>query len=385
MKSAHSYDTAVIGAGVFGAWTAHELQRAGQAVVLLDAYGAANSRASSGGESRIIRMSYGADEIYTRWAARALPLWQELNRQAQPPLFQRTGVLWLAPAREPYLQATLMTLQTVGVAFEKLTPAELAERFPQLALDEELCGIYEPDSGVIMARRAVQTLVRHLIERGVTYLPEAVSAPSGTGRLNAIRTARGLHISAANFVFACGPWLPKIFPDLLGDVIRPTRQEVFFFGVPAGDERFGPTAMPAWMDFKALLYALPDLEGRGVKLAIDQHGPEFDPDAGERRPSEEGLAAVRTHLARRLPSLRTAPLVEARVCQYENTPHGDLLLDRHPALTNVWLAGGGSGHGFKHGPSVGAYMAQLLTTARPVSESRFTLAAQRRVRQRMVY
>lgn len=385
MRLIHSYDTAVIGAGVFGAWTAHELQRAGQSVVLLDAYGAAHNRASSGGESRIIRMSYGADEIYTRWAARALPRWQELNRQTQPPLFQRTGVLWLAPLREPYLQATLTTLQTVGIAFEKLTPTELAERFPQLALDEELWGIYEPESGVIMARRAVQTLVGQLIERGATYLPEAVLAPSGTGQLNSLRTTGGWTVAAANFVFACGPWLPKIFPDLLGDLIRPTRQEVFFFGVPAGAHSFAATAMPAWMDFNALVYALPDLEGRGVKLAIDQHGPEFDPDAGARLPSEAGLAAVRTHLARRLPGLRAAPLVEARVCQYENTPHGDLLLDRHPAFTNVWLAGGGSGHGFKHGPCVGAYLAELLTATRPASESRFTLAAQRRVRQRLVY
>src|SRR5205085_11570680 len=182
-RATHTCDTAVIGAGVFGAWTAYQLPRAGQSVVLLDAYGAGNSRASSGGESRIIRMGYGADEIYTRWSVRALKLWRELVDQVEPPLFHRTGVLWLAPADEPYTTATLKTLRTVGIAFERLAPDELARRFPQFAFDEETWGILEPESGVIMARRAVQTLVVAATRDGVRYLRAAVVAPVGTGRL----------------------------------------------------------------------------------------------------------------------------------------------------------------------------------------------------------
>jgi len=383
--SAHTCDTAVVGAGVFGAWTAYSLRRAGQSVVLLDAYGAGNSRASSGGESRIIRMGYGADEIYTRWSVRALKLWREFVDQVEPPLFHRTGVLWLAPADEPYTTATLKTLQRVGVASERLTPDELAHRFPQFAFDAEIWGILEPDSGVIMARRAVQTLVQAALRDGVRYLRAAVVAPAGTGRLASLSTQSGEIISAANFVFACGPWLPKIFPALLNDLIHPTRQEVFFFGVPAGDSRFAPPEMPVWMDFSKLVYALPDLEQRGLKLAFDRHGPPFDPDTGERNVTTEGLAAVRAHLARRLPAMRGAPLLEARVCQYENTANGDLLIDRHPAFENVWLVGGGSGHGFKHGPCVGIYVTELLLNESHDSEPRFTLAAKSIVRERQVY
>jgi sarcosine oxidase len=385
MNAAQTYDTAVIGAGVFGAWTAYRLRQSGQAVALLDGYGPANSRASSGGESRIIRMGYGADELYTRWAARALALWQDFFREVGRPFFQHTGVLWLARADDPYTLATLETLTKVGVKFEKLTRAELEGRFPQFAFGSEAWGVFEPDSGVILARSAVREVVREAVGRGVNYLPEAVVAPDGRGRLDSVTTQSGLKVAAANFVFACGPWLPKIFPRLLGEWIRPTRQEVFFFGVEAGDPAFTTPAMPAWVDFKELVYGIPDLEGRGFKLAIDAHGPPFDPDAGERLATADGLAKAREHLARLLPGLRDAPVVETRVCQYENTPHGDFLIDRHPDFENVWLVGGGSGHGFKHGPALGEYVAGKVTQADTDSEPRFALSAEGKARRRLVY
>ena len=385
MNAGQTYDTAVIGAGVFGAWTAYRLREAGQAVALLDGYGPATSRASSGGESRIIRMGYGADEVYTRWAARSLALWQDFFREVGRPLFRRTGVLWLARAGDPYTLATIETLGRVSVKFERLTPAELEGRFPQFALGPDAWGVLEPDSGVILARSAVREVVRAAVGRGVTYLPEAVVAPAGRGRLDSVNTRSGLKLAAANFVFACGPWLPKLFPGLLGEWIRPTRQEVFFFGVEAGDRRFTTPAMPAWVDFKELVYGVPDLEGRGFKLAIDAHGPPFDPDSGERLATPEGLALAREHLARLLPGLRDAPVVEARVCQYENTPHGDFLIDRHPDFENVWLVGGGSGHGFKHGPAVGEYVAGKVTQTDAELEPRFVLSAEGKARRRLVY
>ena len=385
MNAAQTYDTAVIGAGVFGAWTAYRLRESGQSVALLDGYGPANSRASSGGESRIIRMGYGADEVYTRWAARSLALWQDFFREVGRPLFQRTGVLWLAQAEDPYTLATLETLVKVGVKFERLTRAELEDRFPQFTFGPDAWGVFEPDSGVILARSAVQEVVREAVGRGVTYLPEAVVAPEGRRRLDFVKTQSGFKLAAANYVFACGPWLPKIFPQRLGEWIRPTRQEVFFFGVEAGDRRFTAPAMPAWVDFRELVYGLPDLEGRGFKLAIDAHGPPFDPDSGERLTTAGGLALARAHLARLLPGLRDAPVVETRVCQYENTPNGDFLIDRHPDFENVWLVGGGSGHGFKHGPALGEYVAGRVTQAESELEPRFVLSAEGKGRQRLVY
>lgn len=379
------YDVAVIGAGVFGAWTAYQLERSGKRVVLIDAYGAGNSRSSSGDESRIIRMGYGADEIYTRSALRSLQLWQELFARVDQPLFHQTGVLWLAQKGDPYPVKTAETLRKLDVPFDSLTVAEIRRRYPQIGLERISWALLEPESGVLIARRAVQTVTREAIQNGVEYFQDAVKTPEGSGSLNEITTASGRRISAGNYVFACGPWLPKIFPDLLADRIQTTRQEVFYFGAPAGNRSFLATELPTWIDFKDEAYGLPDLEGRGVKIATDRHGPAFDPDAGNRVVTDEGLTEVRQCLARRLPALKYAPVIEARVCQYENTSNGDFLIDRHPQFDNVWLVGGGSGHGFKHGPVVGEYVAARIAGSNEEIEPRFSLESKASEQKRAVF
>ncbi len=384
MSTGKTYDVVVVGAGVFGAWTAYHLERAGRKVALLDAYGPANSRASSAGESRIIRMGYGSDEIYTRWAMRSLRLWQEFFGRAGRPLFHKTGVLWLAGPDDRQPRSTLETLTKLGVRFERLERAELEKRFPQFALGPVRWGIFEPDSGALMARRAVQAVVEDAVQNGVEYLTEAVATPRGKGKLTSVTTVSGAAISAGSFVFACGPWLGKVFPDVLGGRIFPSRQEVFFFGVPAGDRRFAPPAMPTWIYDADEMYGLPDLENRGFKIALDRHGPAFDPDTGRRVVTAEGVAAMSKYVAERFPPLKGAPVVETRVCQYENTSNGDFLIDRHPAFENVWLVGGGSGHGFKHGPALGEYVAARITEGGAV-EKRFTLATKAKVQKRAVF
>ncbi len=384
METDRTYDVAVIGAGVFGAWIAYELQRSGNRVVLLDAYGAANSRASSGGESRILRMGYGANEIYTRWSMRSLGLWQELFQRVGQALFQHTGMLWMAGEQDDYLANTQKTFEKLGVRSERLSPQELVKRYPQIGPGPATWGLWEPDSGVLMARRAVQVLVQETTRGGAHYWTEAVATPTGKGRLSSVRTQSSRVIRGGSFVFACGPWLPKVFPELLGERIRPTRQEVYFFGVPAGDRRYAPPAMPAWFDFGEEVYCVPDLENRGLKVGFDRRGPRFDPDTGERVVTSEGLLAVRECLARRVPLLKDAPVLETRVCQYENTSNGDFLIDRHPDFDNVWIVGGGSGHGFKHGPALGEYVAARLTQGGAL-ESRFMLASKGEVLERSVF
>jgi sarcosine oxidase len=379
------YSVAVVGAGVFGAWTAYQLQRSGKRVFLIDAYGAGNSRSSSGGESRIIRMGYGADEIYTRSALHALRLWQNFFVRTGEPLFHRTGVLWLAHADDPYPAQCAETLAKVGIPFERLTTTELERRFPQIGLDGIAWGMLEPGSGALIARRAVQAVAREAIKNGVDYLQDSVETPTGKKSLDFIVTASGRRISAGTYVFACGPWLPKVFPDLLADRIQPSRQDVFFFGTPTGDQSFTSPASPIWIDFKDEVYGFPDLEGRGIKVAIDRHGPPFDPDSGDRVVTKESLFEVRQYLARRLPKLKDAPVTETRVCQYENTSNGDFLIDRHPEFDNVWLVGGGSGHGFKHGPVVGEYVTARIEGNDEGIEPRFSLASKAASQTRSVF
>ena len=374
----------VVGAGCFGAWTAYCLMQAGRRVMLVDAYGPGNGRSSSGGETRIIRMSYGDQEIYTRWSWRSLKLWTRLFERTATPLFHETGVLWMARQNDPLSIATLATLDRVGVPYERLERAQLESRWPQIDFGHIAWAIYEPRGGVLMARRAVEAVVRSAVAEGVKYATAAVNTVRSTSRsLDAVATPSGEAIGADAFVFACGPWLPKLFPDLLGDRIVTSRQEVVYVGRPAGDERFTPPAMPAWIDFGEEIYGVPDIEGRGFKISFDRHGPPFDPDTGE-RVAGETFSTVRAYLTRRFPALGNAPIVAAEVCQYENTSNGDFLIDRHPAFDNVWLVGGGSGHGFKHGPAVGEYVARLITEDGTPDE-RFRLATKANVQKRAVY
>lgn len=379
-----NYDVAVIGAGVFGAWTAYHLRNVGQRVIILDAYGPANSRASSGGESRIIRMGYGADALYTRWSLRSLTLWRAFFQQTGHPLFHKTGVLWIARDEDPHTLNTLTTLTEVGLPHEKLSRSELDARYPQIAFGPVAWGVFEPDSGVLMARRAGQAVVEEAIRAGADYQPAAVATPSGKRRLASVTTQSGDPVSAGDFVFACGPWLPRVSPHVLWNRIFPTRQSMFFFGGPPGDGCFAPPAMPAWIDFGEQMSGIPDLEIRGFKVAPDRHGPVLDPDQDDRAVTKEEIVGVREFLARRFPVLGNAPDIEARVCQYENTSNGDFLIDRLPDLDNVWLIGGGSGHGFKHGPALGAYVTARVTKGGAI-EPRFGLATKETVQRRSVF
>src|ERR1051326_2907315 len=379
------FDVAVVGAGVFGAWIAYRLRQSGKRVILIDAYGPANNRASSGDESRIMRMGYGADEIYTRSALRSLELWQDLAARVNEPLFRQTGVLWLAHEGDPYALAAAETLERLAISLEKLTASGIAQRYPQFNLEGISWAMIEPNSGVLMARRAVHAVVRTATDDGVEYIQEHVEPPSGGGQLDSITTSTKRRISASEFVFACGPWLPKIFPDVLFGRINPSRQEVFYFGAAPNDKRFAPPLMPAWIDFREEVCGLPDVDGNGIKIAIDRHGAPFDPDEGDRVATEAGLEEVRNRLAARIPDLRDARLIDARVCQYENTSNGDFLIDHHPGFENVWLVGGGSGHGFKHGPAVGEYVAARIDRRQEGIESRFSLESKKREQKRSVY
>ena len=368
-----SFDVVIVGAGVFGSWSALCLQRAGRKVLLVDQYGPANSRASSSGETRIIRSGYGSKEFYSRWVWQSLPEWRRLTVEACQSLFHPTGVLWLGKSNDETLAQTAVTLSRLSIPFDRLSHSDLAERYPQLVLTDEMAGLFETSAGALMARRAVQAAVTQAKKEGAEYRTGFAAPPTGRGRLVSV-SINNQPVRAAAFVFACGPWLPRIFPGLLREKIVPSRGEEFYFGPPAGDSRFAEFSFPTWIDLVSETFGTPDMEGRGFKVGVDLHGPAFDPDRDSRTLREDSYRFAREFTARRFPGLKDAPLVEHRVCQYENASNEDFIIDRHPDHENVWLVGGGSGHGFKHGPALGAYVAKKVVEGGSV-EPFFTLAS----------
>ena len=364
----------VVGAGAFGGWTALMLRRGGARVTLVDAWGPGNSRASSGGETRVIRAIYGEDRIYTAMARRAFQLWRENEERWKKTLYTRTGALWMMADAGEFVRASIPFLKEFGFGFEELTPAEAGRRYPQVAFDGIRWALVEKEAGYLLARRSCADLVEAFLAEGGTYREGLVSVGDiRGGTLGGVALSDGTKLTADAYVFACGPWLPKLFPDLLGGRIQPTRQEVFYFGTPAGDPRFSDRQMPVWVETPRFFYGIPGNERRGFKIADDARGAPFDPTSGDRTPSADGLKSAREYIARRFPALADAPLLESRVCQYENSPDHHFIVDRHPDAGNVWIVGGGSGHGFKHGPALGELVAANVLGKKP-TEPLFSLS-----------
>jgi glycine/D-amino acid oxidase-like deaminating enzyme len=354
---------AVVGAGAFGGWTALQLLERGARITLLDAWGPGNSRASSGGETRIMRGTYGPDQPYTALAARALKLWQKYEKRWRLQFLHRTGVLWMVSnADDAYERGSLAVLREERIPFEELSTAQMKKRWPQINFSDVRWGIFESECGYLDARVSCQAVVDAFVAAGGEFRQAAVLEDGlEMAPLRNLKLSDGSRLKADLYVFACGPWLGKLFPRTLGDVIKPTKQEIFFFGPPAGDLRFTDSQLPVWGDHRErFFYGIPGREHRGFKVADDTRGPAFDPTNGERTVSQAGLKRVRQYLALRFPAMKDAPLIESRVCQYEQTADSHFVVDRHPGNENVWLLGGGSGHGFKHGPALGEIMAEAI-------------------------
>jgi len=354
---------AVVGAGAFGGWTALHLIERGARVTLLDAWGPGNSRASSGGETRIMRGTYGPEQPYTRLAARALKLWTKYERRWKRQFLHRTGVLWMVSSEdEGFERGSLVMLREAEIAFEELSTGEMKKRWPQVNFQDVRWGIFEPECGYLDARVSCQAVVDAFVGGGGEYRQVAVVADGlENAPLRSLSLSDGSRLKADYFVFACGPWLGQLFPKSVGGRIRPTKQDIFFFGPPPGDSRFTDAHLPVWGDHgKRFFYGIPGSDRRGFKVADDTRGPAFDPTSGERVITQATLERVREYIAFRFPAMKDAPLIESRVCQYEQTPDSGLILDRHPLMDNVWLVGGGSGHGFKHGPAIGELMPDFI-------------------------
>ena len=357
---------AVVGAGAFGGWTAFHLRKLGADVVLLDEWGPGNMLSSSGGKTRVIRAIYGADRIYSEMVKRAFELWTSLDASATEKLYVPTGVLWMMRADDGYVRAALPILHDLGFPVDSLTVAEAAKRYPQIDFRGVHSVWFEHRAGALFSRRACRA-VRDAYEKAGGRYRTAEVAPGkiANGAMSSLRASDGARVDADVYVFACGPWLGKLFPDVVGNNVRPTRQEVYYFEDTSG--RFHTGRLPIWVDFgKRIVYGMPGIDGRWFKIADDTRGETIDPTTMKRVATPAGVERARAFLGERFPELAKSKLISAEVCQYENSPDGNLIVDRHPHAKNVWLLGGGSGHGFKLSPAVGELAAQAILSGKEI-------------------
>ncbi len=359
----------VIGAGAFGGWTALYLREMGARVTLLDAYGPGNARASSGGETRLIRADYGKDEHYTKLALRAFPLWRRWQEAWGVKLLLPSDRLWMA-TRDGLAEVKERQARLAKHNFkaEILSHDELKYRWPQINLEDIGGAIYDTASGILKAREACRVVAEQFERRGgKMMIANAQPGPIAGGEMQSLKLANGESLRAAIYVFACGPWLRKMFPSLLGKRLRTPRRDVFFVGVPSGDNRFSWPHLPAWgvggpadnPDFDNW-YGFPSIDERGLKACPTDDANQFDPDTDERVVNAYQLKRAHDYVSWRFPALRNQPIVETRVCQTEVSVDDNFIVTQHPEMKNVWIAGGGSGHGFKHGPAFGQYLANRL-------------------------
>jgi sarcosine oxidase len=352
-------EVVVVGAGAFGGWTALYLREMGHSVTLIDQYGPGNSRATSGGESRQIRAVYGEREIYTRWVLQAFERWQARQAEWGRTLFFRTGQLSLAPQWTTELTDTRKVFDKLGVKYDIVNPDDLRRQYPQMQTAGMAAAMYTPSTGVLKAREGCVAVAHAFEKKGGRLVTAKVELGTRAGgALQDVALSTGQRVSAQTFVFACGPWLPKVFPSVMKNKLATPRRAVFFYGTPPGDERFTFPNFPTWSVDNA--YGFPSIEGKGFKVVPTFERELVDPDTQEHSLTPDELRKGREFVKKWFPLLADQPLVDSKICQREDSVDDHFIVDRHPELTNVWMVGGGSGHGYKHGIMLGDYVANRV-------------------------
>ncbi len=348
-------DVAVVGGGVMGHWTALNLREMGLSVVLIDQYSPGNSKSSSKGEIRGMRLTYGADEHEMLWARDACEQWKIRQSEFGTDMFYQCGALSFRRDWTARNIAERALFDKHEVPYEVIPYDDLMRRWPQAPPpSEEYFGFYHPWGGVLSPRDANLAVVTSFKKKGgKVMLGKATLGARAGGQLQTVTLSSGETVSAGSFVFAVGAWLPKVFPVLMKDKLSVRKAGYYMVGTPPGDTRFSVPNLPNTG------LGLPSINGAGFGLLINPTHP-VDPDSFEHLPDAEEQANARQTVAARFPALKEQPIIAAWTCQTENSVDGQCIFDLHPEMKNVWLVGGGSWHAFKIGPVIGDYVAHRV-------------------------
>ncbi|MEP7001693.1 MAG: FAD-binding oxidoreductase [bacterium] len=396
-----SPEIVVVGAGVWGSFTALNLQKMGAKVTLVDAYGPGNSRSTSGDETRGVRSSYGdktgaLGELWMLWAREAIKRWiafdDEWGREYRLNLFHTTGDLIMRTEWDNFQLRTKVWWDKNKIPYQVLNPDDVRKAFPVISMDDITAVLYEPDAGVVRARRATQ-MAAAVFEKlgGKIVIGRATPSKVANGKLEEISLDTGHVLRADRFVFAVGPWLGKTFPELLGKKARAPMGYVVYFATPVNDQRFTFPNIPSYNFPGVTGWAALPVDNRGFRVRGSERAPtpapaagaaaaapaganaagqrpaqpetppqQLDPDTSDRWADAARIEGSRRFVAHRFPLLKDAPVAQTHACHYEATSSGNFIIDQHPQMSNAWIVAGGNAEGFKFSPVVGEYAAQRV-------------------------
>jgi sarcosine oxidase len=362
-----SYDAIVVGLGAHGSAAAAALARRGLRVLGLERFGRGEARGSSGGWSRMIRITHYEDPWLVPLAEASWDRWLALGEEVGTTLLQETGGLYGGPPGHAVVEGSRQGAARHGVPFEALDAAEIHRRWPIFRPADDTTAIFEAKAGMLHADRANAAHLE-IAERAGAHLRfnrRVVDWRPAAGGGFEVEDADGSVAGGDHLVLAAGPWIGKLVPDLRLP-LRVERECPCWFTPTVAPSSVGADELPIWVIVEdgTAYYGIRHDPEVGLKVSIHHWGTFGDPDEIDRVVGDAEIERIRAWMRTRMPAAN-GPLANARVCLYTNTPDEQFVIDRHPAAPGVAFASACSGHGYKFAPVIGEILADLALGAPP--------------------
>ncbi len=369
------YDAIIIGAGGMGSATAYHLASSGAKTLVLEQFSRGHALGSSHGDSRIIRLAY-EKTIYVKLMKSAYAEWRKLEAASGKKLLYDTGGITIAPKEHDYIIGLRNSLEAAGVESEWWDRRQVSQRFPQFEIDDNVCVLWQADTGFLYASECVSTHLQLAESHGAEIRENTCVSNIDWQRSVAQVIANGESFKGINVIVTAGPWTTSIL-STLELPLTVTRQQVVYFR-PTDVNLFQPGRFPVFIEISQgeFIYGIPIFKFGGVKAARHGLGETVSPDKCDRNPSADYIEHLHAYLKARIPDA-AGELLHAQVCLYTETPDGDFIIDTHPDCPQLIIAAGFSGHGFKFCSLVGRILAELTSSGktnfdvRPFSVARF--------------
>lgn len=374
------FDVAVIGVGGMGSASCFRLAEAGLRVLGLEQFSIPNTRGSSHGATRILRLGLHESEKYVPMVLRAVELWDEAGERSGTELFHRIGSIDVAEPHSRIFWGSKNACELCHIPHQVLTAHEVRQRYPALNPTDSMMAVYQPGSGFILPELAISTHVNLALAAGAEiHGHERTLGWDYHHGTYHVRTTRGTY-EASQLVITAGAWIGK----LLGQQKAPVTAErcvLGWFSPKQNYQNFVEKSLPVWIvdsEQTGHFYGFPIHGVPGFKLGRlrDNPSPPVDPDALRKEADHEDEEDMRAFIQQCFPDA-DGSLLSMETCFFENTPDRSPILDQLTGDPGIWVLGGFSGHGFKYASAIGELAAQFVTQKKssfnlePFSISRF--------------